>query len=315
MFLLISIASIFALLSSLNKKYDKKNLYTLFFAVTSILLIQILLISQFLSDGQDFQKYYDLVSSRTSLYNAVNFYSFEILFWVPQYLLALSFDGETWRDINILILFFISCFIFTGSDKENKIHSIVLCYMIIWSFPGTYLLYGNAYRQLLMVFVLLLFFKKHKFILSILSTLIHKSAFIHIIILLFNKFPKTIFFIIVPLTCFLINYLNLYNTEETNFDFSIIFVYGVFSLLISIIIKDFNILYTYIIILLITITNDIIGLRLLLSFGPIIAFYIINKYSYKKSFLQFFSILALLVNLFLYFMRPTSIKLLYQSVI
>lgn len=312
MFILISF---FGFCSFVSSFITKRDISYKFFSLFTFLLLFSCFILLTIEDGQDYIKYYELLESRISLYNAINFYSYEIIFWSIQYFLVQIFDADTWRDFNVFLIFIIPIIILKLNNNLS-FHNLLLFNSVVFSFPGSYLLYGNALRQHLMVLTLLLlfsFFKRYKF-LSLSSIFVHKSAILHFPFLYFKDRHFLLLFSYFILSI-IIKYFNLYFVDEAlGSDLLIIIVYFLFCLILTFLTKDYFFLVIFICSSFFLLVSPVIFMRLILSFGIMIGFYFTLFYSHVF-YLRFFSLLVIFINLMLFFFTPLSISSLYKSIL
>ena len=294
---------------------EKQHISTKALAIISISCLALVLLLQPITDGQDFLKYYNLVSGRSDVQNAINFYSYEVLFWVPQYFLATQVSAEVWRDLNVVLLFIFPV-LFLRAWLPGGIHRLVVYYVVVWSLPGSYLLYGNALRQHLMVLFLITTFaliRRWPLFLP-LSALIHKSAILHaplLMALLRPKFALMLGLALSGLTMFLGKYI----VEEDTVDLAVLASYCFFFLALSIVLKDKLVLILLSIMLIYGYSSPLILERLILSSGPILGYYLAVHRKVSNLFLFYMSGLMVVVNVALTLYPPDSILTLYRSVL
>lgn len=315
---MLSLFLIISALSTVISLYlSKKNILKAILEVLSISSIAIMLIMLQLSDGQDYEKYYNLISKKDNLSQALNFYSFEYIFWSLEFYLA-KLGPEFFRDANYILILLFPLIYF--SRQEEALTKFNLFIVIQWFFPGTALLFGNALRQHLMIIVFLTLFFVFKTNVSrlfvvLISTLIHKSAILTLPFISLIQ-GKRIFFIL--LTAGLISVISLfdfYNEIPTSTNAFILPSYFIAILLISIMLKESKLNLISVAILLINFVSPIIAERLMLVLGPILAFYLAAEKHRAKLTINLIILGIIIFYLFILFNPLQSINILYKSIL
>lgn len=293
----------------------KESMSARVLALLSVFILFVLCLLQPLADGQDFAKYYGLASGRRGIYNAINFYSFEILFWVPQYLLASQLGPEGWRDLNVIFLFSFPL-VFLKSWQKGILRRLVIYYAAVWMFPGSYLLYGNALRQHLMVLFLITLFALFRrwMLIAPLSVLVHKAAILHIPYLISLAKPK-LGILLSAMMSGLAFFLGKYFSENDSADLGILISYCILFLAISLFLRDRVGLVFTILFLVYFLSSPVVLERLMLSTGPILGYYLSTQRKLSNSALILMSFLMICLNVSLALSPPESISALYRSVL